>query len=161
MRYVWTMIPLLLLSSLLGCATVPAADEDSHRQAASDLLVAVGAERNAMTGAAAMADAMVQGNPAFSDYREVFIDWAELVMTWDNMKAPMIDLYVRTYTEAEIRELIEFYDTPIGQKSLEVMPELTRRGAQIGADLGAAHQAELREMIEKRSAELGRTSLGH
>jgi tetratricopeptide (TPR) repeat protein len=42
----------------------------------------------------------------------------------------MIDIYVEAYTEQELRDLIAFYKTPIGKKTLEKTPLLMPQGTQ-------------------------------
>jgi tetratricopeptide (TPR) repeat protein len=42
----------------------------------------------------------------------------------------MIDIYVEAYTEQELRELIAFYKTPAGKKTLEKMPLLMPQGTR-------------------------------
>lgn len=52
--------------------------------------------------------------------------------------AVMNDAYVRIYakyfTTAELEELVRFYTSPIGRKSLEVMPDMMREGMQAGSE---------------------------
>jgi len=126
----------------------------SHREKATELLLLIGAERQAMAGAAAMAEAMLQGNPMLAPYRDVLLEWTGNVMTWENMEPAMVEIYVDTYTEQELSELIEFYTTPLGKKTLEVTPELVRRSALVGGGLAERHQAELEAMIRERAAKL-------
>lgn len=127
---------------------------DGHRAAAADLLIQTGAERNAVEMASIMTDAMVQGNPTLAAYRDVLIAWSSTVMTWENMKPRMVDLYAGAFSEQELRDLSAFYKTPLGAKTLRVLPEIMQRGAKIGADLALEHQHELQRMIQQRAAEL-------
>jgi uncharacterized protein len=61
-----------------------------------------------------------------------------------------VTLYERNFTTPELRELIAFYDSPIGKRFLEVQPTLMREGialgqewgTRIGADVGRALSAE-------------------
>jgi hypothetical protein len=61
-----------------------------------------------------------------------------------------VTLYDRHFTTAEIRELLVFYDSPIGKRFLEVQPALMREGialgqewgSRIGADVGRTLSAE-------------------
>lgn len=45
-------------------------------------------------------------------------------LSWQQLKAPMNEAYRKVFTEPEVRELIEFYQSPLGKKLLEKMPEL-------------------------------------
>jgi hypothetical protein len=75
-------------------------------------------------------------------------------MTWDTLGPRFVTLYEAAYTEAELRELSAFYKRPVGQKSLAVMPELLRQGAELGNTEAKVHAQELDTMIRARAAEL-------
>jgi hypothetical protein len=53
-------------------------------------------------------------------------------MRWDNIKEDYINLYVDVFSESELRELIRFYKTPLGQKLIEKTPLLMQRSMRIG-----------------------------
>ena len=55
----------------------------------------------------------------------------EQAVGWDKLKPDMIKLYTTTFNEAEMRELIAFYESPLGKKMLEKMPTLTAQSAQL------------------------------
>lgn len=52
---------------------------------------------------------------------------------WQKLKQDYVKAYADVYTEGELRALITFYQSPIGQLYLDKTPELSRR-------LSAAHQ---------------------
>ena len=43
----------------------------------------------------------------------------------------MIKLYTSNFSEPELKELIKFYQSPLGKKFMQKMPELTARSAQL------------------------------
>ena len=125
-----------------------------HAEAAIELLEIMDAERTMMGGATAMTDAMTQQNPMLMPYRDVILTWAESFMTWEVFGPKLVNLYTEAFSEDEIEALIAFYQTPTGQKSIDLMPELMSRGAMIGAEEAQKHQAELETMLRERAAEL-------
>ena len=52
-------------------------------------------------------------------------------MSWDKMKDDYIQLYISVYTEEEVNELIAFYESPIGRKTIEKMPLLMEKSMAI------------------------------
>ena len=164
---------LLLLLVGLGCISalpmLVAEDQDavlnSHQQAANELLILTGAEKNGKIMADAVWQSMLPGlnqdgsasEAMMDDLREAVGEWTEQVLSWENMGPPMIALYTETFTEDELDELIAFYKTPIGARSLEKLPELMQKGALIGQQLAANKQDQLQravvEVIEKYQAE--------
>jgi len=43
-------------------------------------------------------------------------------MSWEKMKGPMIDIYMKHYTESEIADMVAFYKTETGQSMIKKMP---------------------------------------
>ena len=52
-------------------------------------------------------------------------------------------LYDRHFSTEEIRQLLAFYDTPIGKRFLEVQPVLMREGIAMGQERGSRIGAEV------------------
>ena len=50
----------------------------------------------------------------------------------DEMLEAMVPIYARHYTVDEMRQMAAFYQTPVGQKSLRLMPQLMAEGMQVG-----------------------------
>lgn len=46
---------------------------------------------------------------------------------WDVIKPEVIRLYTTNFTDAELGQMIDFYDSPTGQKMLRQLPEVTNQ----------------------------------
>ncbi|HEX5841832.1 MAG TPA: DUF2059 domain-containing protein [Pseudomonas sp.] len=55
----------------------------------------------------------------------------EQAVGWDKLKPDMVKLYTSNFSEQEMRDLIAFYESPLGKKVLEKMPTLTAQSAQL------------------------------
>ena len=64
-------------------------------------------------------------------------------------------LYDRHFTTAEIRQLLSFYDTPIGRRFLEVQPALMREGMALGQEWGSRIGAEVGRTLGGERAQPG------
>jgi hypothetical protein len=148
-----TVLTLLVLALFpLGVwATGP---EESHRQAAKELLQTMDLEHTMLSGANAVLDAQAQSNPALAPYRDVIQKWMGKYLTWDTVGQRMIDLYTQEFTEAELRDIIAFYKTSTGKKALTRMPALLQQGMELGMEIAQQHKTELEEMIKARREEL-------
>lgn len=93
-------------------------------------------------------------------YLEKLFDLMEEELSWEKLKDDYIRIYSAVYTEEEIRELIEFYRSPVGQKTVEQMPVLMEESMAISQkyllnlmpriqELTAEMQAELEENISQ------------
>jgi len=125
-----------------------------HEQAARELLTMIGMDQQIRDSAAASIDSQIRSNPAMAPFRDVLLDWVGKYVTWDNLGPQLVELYRQSFTEEELRGLITFYRTPVGRKALEKLPELTRRGMEIGLETAEQHQAELEQKIRERIAQL-------
>ncbi|MFQ6576145.1 DUF2059 domain-containing protein [Pseudomonas sp. UM16] len=50
---------------------------------------------------------------------------------WNKLKPDMVKLYTTTFTEKELKDLVAFYQSPLGKKVLEKMPQVTQQSAQL------------------------------
>lgn len=80
--------------------------------------------------------------------RAAALKLAKKVSSDEQLGIRMATVYTEIYTEAEIQELLTFYKTPIGKKSIEVMPVVFQKSALIGEELTQKHMADFQaEMI--------------
>jgi uncharacterized protein len=66
---------------------------------------------------------------------------------WDEVKPKLAKLYADTFTEAELREIIAFYETPAGQKAVAKLPVLTQVGGQIAMNGVEAKMPEFQQHV--------------
>lgn len=62
--------------------------------------------------------------PILNQYAEKSMVIMKEEMSWDSLKAPIVEAYASVYSEEELKDIILFYKTPTGQKVLKKMPEL-------------------------------------
>ncbi len=75
-------------------------------------------------------------------------------MSWDKMKNDYINLYVSAYTEQEINGLIQFYETPLGQKFIEKMPQLMQSSVQLSQQYAARLMPAIQKITQEMTDEL-------
>lgn len=74
---------------------------------------------------------------------------------WDKLKPDMVKLYTSNFDEKELKELIRFYESPLGQKVLQKMPMLTAQSAQITQGKLETAVPEVNKLLVDMSNELG------
>ncbi|MFS0827990.1 DUF2059 domain-containing protein [Pseudomonas sp. MLB6B] len=52
-------------------------------------------------------------------------------ISWKKLEPKMVSLYTATFTEAELKDLVKFYKSPLGTKVLREMPKVTQQSAQL------------------------------
>ena len=70
------------------------------------------------------------------------------VMTWERMRDQFIVVYAEVFTEQELRELADFYTSPIGKKYVEKQPEMAQAAMKITGEM----MRELMPRIKKISS---------
>jgi hypothetical protein len=80
----------------------------------------------------------------------VFLDFFREYMTWKDVRPAYIRIYREAYTQSELEELIAFYRTPVGQKTVEITPELMRQGSEMGQRMIEPYLPELQRRIQAR-----------
>lgn len=141
---------ILPLIALVSFSSLTYADEASHRAAAEEVLeinkVRELMEQSFMSVMQPTYDAMkANGLPdaAIEEIKAAVSKWYANTMKWEVIKPKFADLYIKEFTEEEMKKLIEFYKTDVGQKAITKMPTLMQQGSEIGQELASANQAAL------------------
>jgi hypothetical protein len=62
----------------------------------------------------------------------------------------MVPIYKKYYTHDEIKDLIKFYKTPIGQKTISVMPSVTQDAMAAGQTWGQEIAMKVLEKMKEK-----------
>ena len=136
-----------LLIGLAGTAQAQEAPE-GERQAATELLEMMDTEGTFKASMDAMIEMQTQQAPAVAAQLEpIMREFFEEHLSWDQIEPDYVALYTDLYTEEELRQIIAFYQTDVGQKMVEVMPEMAVRSQQIAQQHIQEHAGELQQKI--------------
>ncbi|WP_185207034.1 DUF2059 domain-containing protein [Chryseobacterium sp. C3] len=110
-----------------------------------------------VTGVSKMA---VQGAQQFvNTYKENYKDipdefWNGFLkeVSTEEFSKLYIPIYSKYYTESDLDELIKFYKTPIGQKTISNMPLIMNESMEVGREWG---QNLAKKLIDKINAQKG------
>lgn len=73
---------------------------------------------------------------------------------WDKVKPDLIKLYTETFTEQELTQLNDFYESALGKKMLTKLPELNARSAQITQAKLESAVPQVNKLLAEMTAEL-------
>jgi len=147
------------------------ADEQSHRQLAEELMVTIKIDEQIQEMFDQMKEMQKQymqraGQSRNEEVPPEVLEMQEKVwnmmaeeMSWDKVKEDYIALYVGTFTEEDLRGLIEFYKSPAGQKFLEKGPELMRKSMEIGQRQTLKIMPEIQKLTETMRQEMLRKTM--
>lgn len=148
MKHSLRFLALFMLAFSMGAHAAP---EDGRIKAAMNLLEAMDMRVNLARTVEQVTLAEVDKTPGLVPYKGVMLEFMNKYMGFDNLKADLAKLYADAFTKAELEELARFYQTPVGRKILNKMPELTVLGSRMGQQKVEEHLGELEAMIAKET----------
>jgi uncharacterized protein len=83
-------------------------------------------------------------------FMDKFLNIMEEMMSWQTMKEDMITIYVQAFTEDELKGMLAFYKTPVGQSVIEKMPVAMKQSMAIMQK----YMPELQEKVNKICEEM-------
>lgn len=144
------MKKLILAAALVLCAAAPAAAQDEvppgEQAVIREFLEVTRVRENFML----TIEAMLRGGmgeelgPEFADVMRRF--FAEH-FRYEDMEPAYIQMYADLFTEQELRDLVAFYRTPVGQRMVELTPDIAARTQQITSEIMEESMPELMQMI--------------
>lgn len=136
-----TIAGLVLTLAIPNAATAQSVDPE-FRADIERLLVATGATKIGPQMASLAADSIMtelkRSSPdipdrAFTIVKEVFdAEFVNMYTAPDGVLPEFVDVYSKHFTHEDVRGLLEFYRSALGQKTLTVLPLLVQEGAVIG-----------------------------
>ena len=153
MKYLLTAI---LICSSVGSTCYAQADSASrsHADAAAELLEVFEAEKLLHDTIDLMLKVEMEQNPMLAQFEDILRAFFAKHMAWQTLQPEYVRLYMEAFTEDELRELIAFYQTETGKKSVSLMPQLMQQGATLGRRQVQDNQHELEQMILERMEQL-------
>jgi hypothetical protein len=149
-------LTLIALTGMLmfGFTSVKAQTADtvftaSHLEAAENYLVATGVN----TKFGQITDNMISTfstqlpENSRAAFAEVMKKFMAKYYTWDTLKVTLGKMYAAEFTEAELKQLTKFFNTPLGKKYGEKSVELAQKGMLVGQQIIRDHHAELEQMM--------------
>jgi len=128
-----------LLVSTLTFSFLSAAPSEAALQAAEQLAETMGLKKQMETGFDAMLPIVEQQSAQLQlseseakEFLKAYKAWFLEDVDQEALLKQMVALYAEAFTPEELSQLSAFYKTPVGQKSLTALPELTSKGAQLG-----------------------------
>lgn len=149
---------LVIVGSLLSASLGAAQPSPGNRDVAAELLRVMQVQRDIARSTELMVDLTLRQSSELLPYRDVLVEWAAAVMSWEVVSPALVELYSRTFTVPEMRDMIAFYRTPTGQRVVAEWTALQEKQAALGMELANARAPELHRRIEERRQQLERST---
>lgn len=92
-------------------------------------------------------------NPFLAQHQETLYEYLYSKMGYTHLKDDLATMYSEMFTEAEINEMIKFYQSDTGQKSLMHIQRLVDKVTEIGAIRVQNSMPELLKMLDEDKKE--------
>jgi len=90
----------------------------------------------------------------FDKYTAKIIDVMKSEMNWKKMKEPMTNLYLKHYSDKEIRDMVSFYKSESGQSMIKKMPEVMQDSMLISQGMMKGFIPKMQAMTEELRHEI-------
>lgn len=159
---IFTMAMILLMAPAL----VNADDKDQRRQV--ERLLEVMKVEQAIDSMYSQIDQMFVGmakelgvkqseQPIFDRYMQKVAAAMKEEMTWQKMKEPMIDVYMKHYSKAEINDMLAFYSSESGRSIIAKMPSVMQDSMQISQAMFREFMPRLKQLSTELREELAQS----
>ncbi len=139
---------------VLACAAPAAAQISSpspaRMRAAQELLAVMDMERNLKKTTDALIEQQKQQMPVMAEYEDIMRDFMAKALNWSELKDDYARMYAEIYTESELRQLRDLYQTPLGQRLLSTLPEVAAKSSEISNRRLQEHLPEMQQRIMQR-----------
>ena len=141
---------LIIILSVTITSTVYAFS-DSHKKAANDLMDTMNLNELLSQSIEAALQIELNNNPSLRPFEGTMRAFFNKYMSGESLREDYVQLYMESFSEAEIIDINTFYKTPTGQKALKATPALMAKGAALGQKRVQENISELQAMITEEA----------
>jgi hypothetical protein len=141
-----------LWTPALAQSTAPVPISTTQRQVAETLLGTIYSEESFNKVIDQVLVAQLKAHPEVQPYENELRTFLSKYMSWAALKPDLAEVYAREFTEPELRELLRFYQSPVGKKAATKIPALMQMGMEIGQRHVKDHMPELQKLLQDKAA---------
>jgi hypothetical protein len=150
------------LALIVAAATTPALAQQAtptptHREAVRRLMVVTRVREITEQSADAMLKGQLEQMPQLAPVANVLRDFYREQMDWSVLEPEYTRLYLEVFTEPEVRQMIAFYETPLGQMLLAKMPLLMQKTGELTTRRMQAAMPQLMQRLQTAMQQQGVT----
>ena len=135
----------IIIFLIAALSVISYAADDSKKESVEELLVLMNADSmidtiysqmdQTMQGMARRLGVKPSEKKIFDTYMVNMVNLMKSEINWKKMKGPMVDLYLKHYTEKEIKDMVSFYRSDSGQSMVKKMPAVISDSISISQDM--------------------------
>lgn len=147
---------LLLITSfilLTFSSGARAEDNAAHVQQVETLFKLTQMEKKVNESIDSIMQLQLGQNPQLASREKEMRAFFEKYIGWNAMKSDITAMYLRTFSEAELKAINDFYITPAGQKIVTALPELVQERNQLAMMRLQQNIGELQQIVAPPAAQ--------
>ena len=138
------------LAALTSASAV--ANESSHRAAAERLLQLMEIDQLMTQAREQLLQLQIRQHPELSNFESELREFFDRHLSWASVKSDIISIYMAEFPEADLKEMISFYETPVGRRAVQKMPALVAKTTEVSRTRLRQHLPELQEALRRSAA---------
>ena len=142
--------PILLVASfalLMLSSSARAEDNATHIQQVETLFKLTQMEKKVNESIDSIMQLQLGQNPQLASREQAIRAFFEKYIGWGALKSDITAMYVRTFSEGELKAINDFYITPAGQKVINALPGLVQERNQLAMMRLQQNIGELQKII--------------
>ena len=128
-----------------------AADNSAHLQQVETLFKLTQMEKKVNQSIDSILELQLSQNPALAVHQVEMRAFFEKYIGWNALKSDNAGMYLKTFSENELKAVNDFYITPAGQKVINELPGLVQQRNQLAMTRLQQNIGELQQIIGQPS----------
>lgn len=141
------LITVMLLALTLETNVSQATESQSHMRQVEVLFRLTQMENKIQESVDSVLQLQMRQNPQLVQHEQTMYAFFNKYIGWMALKDDLAAMYMRKFTEEELKEINAFYITPAGQKVITVLPELVQERNQLAMNRLQQNIAELQKIV--------------
>jgi len=93
-------------------------------------------------------------DPSYAQYKLVIDSYFARFMSYEANKGEIAKIFSKEFTEDEMREIVKFYSSPVGQKATRLLFPMVGKITNLIYSKGREHLPELKNMLKNELSEV-------
>ncbi|MBL6990449.1 MAG: DUF2059 domain-containing protein [Bacteriovoracaceae bacterium] len=148
---IYTLI-ILLFSCFAAHAAAPSTDRIEY------LFSLLKMKQNHQATITQMVQRQTGAQSGLQDFYQEYSSFLNQTLGWDVLKGDIITMWKKSFTAEDIKGIIKFYETKVGQKTVVVVPQLMTYGQNIAMKRLANNQDKLQQLMKKLQAQVKKSN---
>lgn len=158
------MKKIMLIVLLITTPMVSNAESDTKRETVDKLLIAMNMDgmvddmfsqvEKSLLGMRKDLGVKESEQQIFENYIAKVTSAMKEEMTWERMKGPMIDVYLKHYSQKELDDMLAFYDSETGKSIINKMPAIMAESVPVTQDMHNKFMSRLNVLSKDLRKEL-------